>query len=275
MWKLRVDPNCLWCQVIASKYLGSSPSPESAWWRDIQGACSVDNSNWFEAGSSKLVWMGNNIMFWHEEWAGAGSFRSKYCRLYNLSKHKWATVNDCGKWVNGVWLWAFSWRRPLAGREEQWAAALLGDLSNIQLVEGCPDHWTWLPSGDGGYTVNSAYLYLQGPNLLEIMNFLLCGGHWHLLKYWIIYLGEGYLMILFKHLAVFVIVIWNLLFECSFAFNMWQLVSCWLGVNLAPTTTPRDHLFGFKLGWNAKQRRVALSIWLYSILEHRDEVLYL
>lgn len=167
------------------------------------------------------------------------------------------------------------------GREQIWAASLMSDIAGTRLIEGSPDHWTWLASGDGLYTVNSAYLFLQGSLSLEQDQAL--SDVWRSLApskvkafAWRVLLdriaskenlikrkvlddqGQAQCSLCNGHLES----TWHLLFSCPVSTHLWQRVADWIGVNLGTTFSPRDHLMQFKIGWNNIQRRVSLTVWL-------------
>ncbi|XP_057415175.1 uncharacterized protein LOC130710037 [Lotus japonicus] len=269
---------------MRAKYSGDYFPTESAWWRDVHEACQSDGENWFDAGSNKLVRMGNSTSFWHEDWTGSGSFRSKFFRLYHLSKLKWSTVNECGNWVNGAWQWNLKWRRPLLGREQLWAECLMSDLAGIRLVEDSFDRWSWLVSGDGIYSVHSAYLFLQGSNSLApdqvfsavwkslapskvkafAWRILLdrIASKENLLKRRVLVVhDQATCSFCSAHLES----CWHLLFSCPVSNHLWQLGANWLGMDLISASSPREHFTQFKVGRNSTQRRASLSVWLATV----------
>lgn len=162
LWRWRTDANSFWCQVVRSKYVSACPK-YSAWWRDIDAVCQLNELNWFDGAVSQSIKSGDATDFWHDECIGDKCLRGTFYRLYNLSRQKWHRVSDCCSWEHERWQWKFLWRRPLVG----WEQAMLNVIGRVQLFEGVPDAWLWLPSNDDIYSVNSAYLFLQEPTLFE------------------------------------------------------------------------------------------------------------
>lgn len=281
VWRWRTEPDSLWCRVIRAKYILNACSKDSAWWRDVHRACQIMSMDWFEGAVSKSLRGGDATSFWHDEWTGGGNLRGKYYRLYNLSKLRWSRVCDCGKWEQGVWHWKLLWRRPLAGREIQWEEALLCEIGSKQLFANVPDAWTWLPSTNGIYSVQSAYLLLQESSLTDVdeifmqiwksyapsnvkafawrvlLDRIACREN--LLKRQVISSpAEATCVFCNNHVESGL----HVLFECSFAVSVWLGCFHWLGVPAVHFSSVREHFVQFRLGRNASQQRLSRSVWL-------------
>ena len=96
-WKWRVysDHNCLWQQVLCSKYsqgnlfLAKRKSrKDSLWWRDFVGACGEEiYDQWFDKNVYRRVGDGRLIQFWKQPWVGNYRLEDKYGRVFmNLNQ---------------------------------------------------------------------------------------------------------------------------------------------------------------------------------------------
>lgn len=170
------------------------------------------------------------------------------------------------------------------GREVIWTASLMSDLSGISLIEGSPDRWTWLASDDGVYSVNSAYLFMQGTS--SLVQDQVFSDVWRSLAPSKVKAFARRVLLdriaskenLFKR-KVFVEQeqalcsfcnahlesCSHLFFSCSVSMHFWQLGASWLGVDSGTVTSPREHLSQFKVGWNNTHRRVSLTVWMAMI----------
>ncbi|XP_057419179.1 uncharacterized protein LOC130713428 [Lotus japonicus] len=281
---MRFAPNSLWCRVVSAIYSNGSCTKESAWWKDVKVACGGEGEGWFQEGILKHVRAGNATKFWLEDWSGVGILRERYFRLYNLSRLKGAFISDCGVWVQGVWNWKFEWRRPIVGREVLWLQNLISDLAGVRLVENSMDKWTWSPSPDGVYSVNSSYSFLQVADLAPpnpIFNLI-----WHaaapssvvafarrcildripcfesLLKRHVI---SSYDAAVCLFCQKDIETSFHLLFSCTFALDVWYGCLNWLGISSALPMEPRAHLLQFRFGSYTSHNQGLMTIWLAGI----------
>ncbi|XP_057444865.1 uncharacterized protein LOC130737113 [Lotus japonicus] len=209
---------------------------------------------------------------------------------------KWNCVSDCGNWEQEVWRWKFLWRRPLVGRELEWEQALQGAVGVVQLSEGVPDAWTWLPSNDRIYSVHSSYLFLQEPVLPDQDHALMHvwqsyapsnvkGFAWRVLLDRIVSkenmlkrgifssVGSASCALCNNHLET----CFHLLFSCPFSIGVWNGCLQWLGCSLSQVTSVHEHLSGFRVGLTHSQQRLCHSIWLaviWSVWLARNEVVF-
>ncbi|XP_057443205.1 uncharacterized protein LOC130735120 [Lotus japonicus] len=197
---------------------------------------------------------------------------------------KWKLVRECGSWDRGRWQWKLIWRRPLLGRELIWEQALLHEISLVQLHEGVPDGWIWLPNTDGLFSVQSAYLFLQESDLPEADPVFISvwtsfapsnvkGFAWrvlldriacreNLLKRRVIAsISDASCVFCNSHLESS----FHVLFSCPFSMQIWQGCFQWLGCSLFQSNTIREHFFQFRFGTNKLQQRLSHSIWLAAI----------
>lgn len=267
---------------------------ESAWWKGVQKAGTEGIVNWFEGGVQKKMHMGDATKFWMEDWTGKGMFREKFYRLYNLSRGKQNCVSECGEWSQGMWQWKFSWRRPLVGREVGWLELLLQDLEGRKVLAGVRDKWTWLPSSDGAYSVNSAYIFLQEPLLTEpdpvfdviwrsLVPSKVKAHGWrclldrlptseNLLKRRVLATAEQAVC---KLCHGEIESSSHLLFSCTVAMDIWKEIYKWLGISTALPQTARSHLLQFQFG-GSKNKGVS-AIWLattWTIWLIRNDVVF-
>lgn len=46
-------------------------------------------------------------------WAGSNAFKNSFARLFNLSTEREVSMRDMRKWVHGLLVWRWRWRREL------------------------------------------------------------------------------------------------------------------------------------------------------------------
>lgn len=103
-WRLLTEMDSLWAKVLTMKYLNSSTSKESSWWKDLKKSCSLEGEGgWFESKIQRKVRRGNDVRFWQEVWHNDTRFKDNYPRLYALSTKKNSSIEDMGDWSNGSW----------------------------------------------------------------------------------------------------------------------------------------------------------------------------
>ncbi|GAU10299.1 hypothetical protein TSUD_422630, partial [Trifolium subterraneum] len=82
-----------------------------------------------------------------------------YPRLFAISSHPHATINELGVWVNGVWRWHLEWRRSFFVWEEELYGQFMRVVESIILSHE-EDVWEFAFDRGGGYTVKVSYLSL-------------------------------------------------------------------------------------------------------------------
>jgi len=193
----------LWCDILIARYEVCHPSPHlggrpsglrgvSSWWSNISllvGDKEV-TVDWFSNEMARVVGDGLSTHFWHDPWCGSTILIVRFRRLFHLSLQVDHKVGELGHWGGGdnVWVWDFTWRRPLF----VWESDLLSDL--LALATKPPkvereDTWSWTNSPDGRYSVKSAYsILIKGllttgtPRGLFCKRFLECGNRGPCLK---------------------------------------------------------------------------------------------
>jgi hypothetical protein len=171
-WKLLSHEKEVWKDVIMAKYgavyVGAGDIGElqvarsaSIWWRDI---CLLDkNTNWFAEALEKRVRNGIHTLFWSDRWIGNISLKQRFPRIFSISNQQVATVSSLGSWVDGVWLWDFTWCRNFFDWEIPLYQEFLVLLNNFVPEEG-DDIWVWKDDRDrdAGFTVRNCYYMLFG-----------------------------------------------------------------------------------------------------------------
>ncbi|XP_057454233.1 uncharacterized protein LOC130745841 [Lotus japonicus] len=92
----------------------------------------------------------------------------KYKRMFDVSNQQQNPISDMGLWVDGGWVWRFNWRRALFVWEVKLLDELTTSLQNFKPVVSEEDKWVWVVSEGGGFSVASAYKYLQDQGLVEV-----------------------------------------------------------------------------------------------------------
>ncbi|XP_057431310.1 uncharacterized protein LOC130724152 [Lotus japonicus] len=251
---------------------------ESLWWKDVKVASCDAEGDWFGLGVQKFV-KGNDTSFWLDDWIGTGKLCDKFHRLYNLSKLKYHSINNCGEWDQGVWCWKLRWRRPLVGRELQWLAMMLDEAKRVPLSKGVPDKWCWLPSNDGIFTVNSFYSLLQAPVLLppdpifiriwkSVAPSNIKAFAWRVMLDRIPCLQNLWKRKVIRSQEEAISQVCcsdvesceHLLFSCPVSLDIWRHCYRWMGVCTALPRNAREHLLQFQFGGDKKQQRGANAI---------------
>ncbi|XP_058180030.1 uncharacterized protein LOC131298566 [Rhododendron vialii] len=99
---------------------------------------------------------GNATAFWEHVWLGELPLKEEYPRLFSLSSQKEELIcNMRGDAAGGSWDLLF--RRGLIGREKGEMVNLRLRLQQVTLIQSKPDELLWRWTGDGKFTVKSAY----------------------------------------------------------------------------------------------------------------------
>lgn len=167
------------------------------------------------------------------------------------------------------------------GREIAWQQTLLRDVEGVQLCEDALDCWSWDAAPDGVYSVNSAYLFLQGPEVpvtdsvisdiwrsfapsnIKAFTWRLLldriASRENLLKRHVLPSVDAATCILCQcHVETS----FHLLFSCSFAMQVWQRCFSWLCLSPSSPSSVREHLSEFQLGRSSSQKKAARAIWM-------------
>lgn len=92
----------------------------------------------------------------------------KYKRLFDVSNQQQNSISDMGTWVDGGWVWRFNWQRVLFDWEVQLLEELRNAVGSFKPTVVEEDRWVWAASEDGGFSVASAYKYLQDQGMVEV-----------------------------------------------------------------------------------------------------------
>ncbi|XP_057444430.1 uncharacterized protein LOC130736644 [Lotus japonicus] len=187
-----------------------------------------------------------------------------------------------GSWVNGAWVWNFTWRRVL----REWELDMLNHMKSI-LQSFAPslnsaDSWLWLANPEGKYTVQSAYISLQdhGPDLIEdTFKYLwsvpapsnVLAFSWKVFHDRIqsrVNLSKRHALpppadvqcpmcLLQEETSM------HLLFSCPAAWNIWMACYKWFGFSTVLPNNGKEHFLQHVQPWWAKsQKQGAWAVWL-------------
>ncbi|KAL9691756.1 hypothetical protein QQ045_012182 [Rhodiola kirilowii] len=117
--------------------------------RIVQGNSEVALA--FREGIKLKLGRGNNIAFWEDAWAGDKSFKIQYPKLFSLAVDNQAKVGEMGYWVDGVWHWLLTFRRPLYQWEVASKDELMEGLNHLQLKDREDDCIVWFGKEDDEY----------------------------------------------------------------------------------------------------------------------------
>nr|KYP66769.1 hypothetical protein KK1_013079 [Cajanus cajan] len=101
------------------------------------------------------------MRFWVDKWVGGVALREVFPRLFFVAANKESKISENGRFVEGVWMWDFQWRRQIIfQREETMICELIGFIGDVQLGLYMPDMLVWNCDTSRAYTVKSAYDFL-------------------------------------------------------------------------------------------------------------------
>lgn len=165
IWRLLHEPEALWSKVISEKYkyyphfshynrnvpLNGGP------WKKICATIVKNPATRTMLASNIIRRVGNDFktLFWFDIWLGNSPLKIVFPRLFLLSSNPYATVQDCGLWIESRWEWHLSWGRPLRPRDlDEWND-LQPLLDSVTLSTMDEDSYVWTPSKAGIFTVKS------------------------------------------------------------------------------------------------------------------------
>jgi hypothetical protein len=106
-------------------------------------------------GATFKVTNGANVLFWEDVWVGDTPLKVQYPKLYDYSREKQCTVQECWRGgVNGLW----NLRSLSLDEVEQWVD-LVDLIQQVQLNE-MADEVKWNFEKSGAYTTKSMYKFL-------------------------------------------------------------------------------------------------------------------
>lgn len=173
----------------------------------------------------------------------------------------------------------------MQGRELGWLEELMTILQGVRLEENKRDRWMWKLEGEGLYSVNSAYVFLQeqyledpdpvftwvweapAPSNIKAFAWRMLLGRIqtrdNLLKRQILHIAEEAVCPL---CGVVEESCAHLLFSCPETLSIWYACSDWLGVLTAQVPEPKAHLLQFpSVGRSKAQKLGEIAIWLATI----------
>jgi hypothetical protein len=167
-WRLLVDDNMVWKEVLKSKYgggvigrtvLGEECQPwfASLWWRDICSIGSNLDHNWFSHGVLKKLGDGRFTSFWCDKWVGDLPLCDRFPRLFSISINKEASVAEVSRRNSGMLNWNLSWRRRLFEWEKLLLIELMEVVNPVTILRDIEDRWGWEPEKGADFTVKSTY----------------------------------------------------------------------------------------------------------------------
>ncbi|XP_057452110.1 uncharacterized protein LOC130743913 [Lotus japonicus] len=202
-----------------------------------------------------------------------------------------------GSWENGVWSWNFKWRRRLCGREVVWLEDLLGVVQQMQVVENVGDKWIWRHEGEGAYTVNSSYCFLQehanveGDPAFQLLWSVPAPSNPKALAWRVLWdrvqtrdnlrkrgvIGGGVASLC--PLCEFEVeTSSHLFFLCPATVQIWYACFGWLGISTALVPSSRLHIIQFpSIGRSKAQHEGEVVIWLaiiWSVWLYRNKVIF-
>lgn len=259
------------------------PRFASGWWKELMNLEIGVGEDWFSSRVVRKVSNGRGTSFWRERWIGDQALAYVFPRLYSISSHKEATIEELWSSVDGVVSWNIGWRRQPFLWENNLIDNLLILIEGFVLGEG-EDCWRWSPE-EGGFFSVSSYKILEGIVLLEGGSIVL--HQWVFTNLWKSpapskVVAFSWMAILDRIPTRSNLVIRHVLTQgensrcvmcgcemettshlflhCEFASLIWRKVFDWLGINFI---TPQD-LFTHFACWSdeAKPRRIRKACWL-------------
>jgi hypothetical protein len=171
-WRLIHSSQAFWKKILVARYGAEVrskvhwcgvplPYNASLWWKDMCGIDITENGSWFAQNLTRKVGKGTNTRFWRDCWVGDSPLCDLFPRLFSISLLKEGTVSDFWVERDGVFNWAWGWRRRLFVWEEIILNNLLEVLPVLVLSEE-EDVWRWELEDSGCFSVKSAYLLIDG-----------------------------------------------------------------------------------------------------------------
>jgi hypothetical protein len=170
-WRFLSDDEAMWADLLRFRYghlpthlLGTANyslgAQSSLWWRDVTGMGSGVWEDWFKTNVGCCVGDGKNVGFWKFKWFGNHSIKDLYPNLFVKEAFQDVMISDRLIDDRDTTRWAWHWRSPLSGAEEQQLNSLIELLVGVSLQANTPDRWRWTPETAGNFTVSSCYTFL-------------------------------------------------------------------------------------------------------------------
>lgn len=128
VWRLKIENNCLWVNVLKEKYgvtgnvVSSGGKVYLGWWRELLKLECEDSgykNKWFSSAVSKVLGDGQNTLFWKDPWLEGGPLEVRFARLFSLSLDRSGKVSNLVSWQDGECVWRWQWRRRLFQWEKE------------------------------------------------------------------------------------------------------------------------------------------------------------
>ena len=127
IWRLLVEPNSLWAQVIRCKYsLGQAftihvqPLPNDRGpWKFICNSL-LKNASTLHLATHKVrkqIGNGSDSLFWFDVWVGESPLKQVCPCLFRICASPNATMAANGFWDGFIWHWSINWTRQLRVRD--------------------------------------------------------------------------------------------------------------------------------------------------------------
>ncbi|KAJ9557691.1 hypothetical protein OSB04_012305 [Centaurea solstitialis] len=165
-WRFFQESGALWRKIIVSLY-GENGGLEvggavgevrgsSVWKSVIKVGKVLDREGCnFSTSFEKEVGDGWSTKFWEDIWVGGETLKGRFNRLYNLETCKEALIAERGSFIGNGWVWEWSWRRELRGREVGEFSELCSILEGFNSKQGEADKYVWKLDPAGGFSVKT------------------------------------------------------------------------------------------------------------------------
>ena len=175
VWRFLNEPDALWRNVVQAKY-GYVPSliphlltaaSRGGPWRSIcAGVTNFPTTrDMLRSHIKRIVGNGTNTYFWHEIWLGEAPLKTRFPRLFSITKQPNSSIAALGHWDGPKWMWDFLWTREFRPQDRCEWVQLNADLNNIVLSTRSEDSYAWSLTKSGNFTVNSLSLELAKKSL--------------------------------------------------------------------------------------------------------------
>jgi len=167
-WWFMSEEEGKWKDILKSKYVSETGSRQlglkyQSWrWRDIIKVCGEgEQEGWFHKAVGWKVGDGGIARFWEDVWLQNNCIKTLYPRLYALSLDQGKTVEEVGRWEDGLWRWRLNWRRERYVWEENMEGELFSSLTTGVIRQEVQDHLVWRGDPKGVFSVKSTYSFLD------------------------------------------------------------------------------------------------------------------
>lgn len=167
-WKFSDEISPLWKRVVKSTYVITNNFASTITLHNISGGTFsyikpvvkqwpwvqdiLENGLVIEVGDGKI------ILFYHDSWVGQQPLKSRFPRLFSLSRQQVEFISDVGSWNHNFWEWKLKWRRRMFSWENKQLEALETMVNGCKPKSRSRDRVTWKDGGNTAYTVRSLSL---------------------------------------------------------------------------------------------------------------------